>query len=154
MYNCTIGIYVQCGRPLRFILFWERLQISTKNVFSSWNICSQAGKICMPLVGSGRLWCLRRVRWAITGRIFANTPGSILSWSRARCTGSVHTASGITRRHKTDFGQNMSATLWSSETHHNSLVIGRGGPSLIERSSTVKWRVAPPGITWKSNHQQ
>ena len=33
----------------------------------------------MPLIGSGRHWCLRRVRWAITGRIFAKTPGSILT---------------------------------------------------------------------------
>ena len=32
---------------------------------------------------------------------------------------------------------------------YNSLVADRGGPSLIDRSSTVKWRVAPPGIICK-----
>ena len=32
---------------------------------------------------------------------------------------------------------------------YNSLVADRDGPSLIDRSSTVKWRVAPPGITCK-----
>ena len=39
------------------------------------------------------------------------------------------------------------ATGWQSVATYNSLVPGRGGPSLIDRSSTVKWRVEPPGIT-------